>query len=63
MPSPSSAFVCGALGGTVEGGHRAQESVGWGRLVHPAVGILFSNLFFGSLVLPDPERGINAHLL
>lgn len=42
---------------------QAQESLGWGRLIHPAVRILFSNLFFGSLVLPDPERGINIHLL
>lgn len=48
----------------MEGGDRAQESVGWGwGLIHPAVRILFSNLFFGSLVLPDPERGINVCLL
>lgn len=47
-----------------DSGRWAQESVGWGwGLTHSAVRILFSNLFFGSLVLPDPERGIDALLL
>jgi len=45
-----------------DSGRWAQESPGWGRLIHPAVSP-FSNLLFGSLVLPDPERGINVHLL
>lgn len=46
--------MCGALGGTVEGGNRAWDSrVG----VHPASESSSLTLFFASLVLLDPERG------